>query len=87
MNSWKGDFLPESSLIIQQHVAQSNIGAVDECLSQWIEYINAHVLSPVVNFKVFSDILDILVKSIITGHLSNEEVNIKYYWHFDVLNF
>ncbi|KAE9529780.1 hypothetical protein AGLY_011876 [Aphis glycines] len=78
MNSWKGDFLPESSLIIQQHVAQSNIGAVDECLSQWIEYINAHVLSPVVNFKVFSDILDILVKSIITGHLSNEEL--KMFW-------
>ncbi|XP_026805055.1 protein unc-13 homolog 4B isoform X2 [Rhopalosiphum maidis] len=78
MNSWKGDFLPESSLIIQQHVAQSNIGAVDECLSQWIEYINAHVLSPVVNFKVFSDILDILVKPITTGHLSNEEL--KMFW-------
>ncbi|XP_025200200.1 protein unc-13 homolog 4B-like isoform X2 [Melanaphis sacchari] len=78
MNSWKGDFLPESSLIIQQHVAQSNVSTVDECLSQWIEYINAHVLSPVVNFKVFSDILDILVKSITTGHLSNEEL--KMFW-------
>ena len=74
MNSWMGDFLPESSLIIQQHVAQSNIGAVDECLGQWVEFINAHVLSPMVNFKVFSDILDSLVKSIKTGHLSNEEV-------------
>jgi len=73
-----GDFLPESSLIIQQHVAQSNISAVDEFLSQWIEFINVHVLSPVVNFKVFSDILDNLVKSVTTGRLSNEEVN-KYY--------
>jgi len=82
MNSWTGDFLPESSLIIQQHVAQSNIGAVDECLGQWIEFINAHVLSPVVNFKVFSDLINSLVKPITTGHLSNEEVD-KYYLNFD----
>jgi len=81
-----GDFLPESSLIIQQHVAQSNISAVDECLGQWIEFINAHVLSPVVDFKVFSDLIDNLVKFITTGRLSNEEVD-KYYWNFDILNF
>jgi len=69
-----GDFLPESSLIIQQHVAQSNITFVDECLGQWIEYINAHALSPVVNLKVFSDVLENLVKPINTGQLSSEEV-------------
>jgi len=73
-----GDFLPESSLIIQQHVVQSNISTVDECLGQWIEFINVHVLSPVVNFKVFSDLIDSLVKSITTGHLSNEEVDKLY---------
>lgn len=71
-----GDFLPQSSLIIQQHVAQSNIGPVDEFLGQWVEFINAHTLSPVVNFEVFSDVLDSLVKPITTGQLSNEEVRI-----------
>ncbi|VVC40707.1 Hypothetical protein CINCED_3A013301 [Cinara cedri] len=76
--SWMGDFLPQSSLIIQQHVAQSNIGPVDEYLGQWIEFINAHALSPVVNFKVFSDVLDSLVKPITMGQLSNEEL--KMFW-------
>jgi hypothetical protein len=70
-----GDFLPESSLIIQQHVAQSNIGLVDEYLGRWIEFINAQGTSPVINTKVFSDILENLVKPISTGQLSNEEVN------------
>lgn len=69
-----GDFLPESSLIIQQHVAQSNIGPVDEFLCRWVEFINTQTLSPVVHFKVFSDVLDNLVKPISTGQLSNEEV-------------
>lgn len=69
-----GDFLPESSLIIQQHVAQSNISTTDEYLGQWIEFIHAHALSPVVNYKVFSDILENLVKPINSGQLSNEEV-------------
>lgn len=67
--------MPESTLIIQQHVAQSNISVVDECLGQWVEFINAHVLSPVINFKVFSDILDKLVKPVSSGQLSSEEVN------------
>lgn len=70
-----GDFLPESSLIIQQHIAQSNMYPVDEYLGQWIEFINTHVLSPVINFKVFSDTLDNLVKPITMGKLSSEEVN------------
>lgn len=69
-----GDFLPESNVIIQQHVAQSNITVVDEYLGQWIEFINAHALSPVVNSKVFSDLVENLVKPITTGQLSNEEV-------------
>lgn len=73
-----GDFLPESSLIIQQHIAQNNMSIVDEYLGQWIEFINAHVLSPVIDFKVFSDTLDNLVKPITTGQLSSEEVN-EYY--------
>ncbi|XP_050543331.1 protein unc-13 homolog 4B isoform X2 [Daktulosphaira vitifoliae] len=79
-NSWEGDFLPESKLIIQQHVAQGNISPVDEYLSQWIEYCNAHVLSPVVSFKVFSDILEKLVKPISTGIICNEEL--KLFWSF-----
>jgi len=69
-----GDFLPESSIIIQQHVAQSNIAPDDEFLCQWVEYINAHVLSPIINYKVFSDVLDNLVKPINSGRLCNEEV-------------
>lgn len=69
-----GDFLPESSLIIQQHVAQSNISPVDEFLCQWVEFINTQALSSVVHFKVFSDVLDNLVKPISSGQLSNEEV-------------
>lgn len=73
-----GDFLPESSLIIQQHVAQSNIGPVDEYLGRWIEFINAQVISPVINTKVLSDILENLVKPVSTGQLSSEEVIIKY---------
>ncbi|XP_025408650.1 protein unc-13 homolog 4B isoform X2 [Sipha flava] len=78
INSWMGDFLPESSLIIQQHVAQSNIGLVDEYLGRWIEFINAQGTSPVINTKVFSDILENLVKPISTGQLSNEEL--KMFW-------
>lgn len=74
IHSWTGEFSPESSWIIQQHVAQSNVGHVDECLSQWIEYVNIQVLSPVISYKVFSDILENLVKPVSTGRLSSEEV-------------
>ncbi|XP_050433740.1 protein unc-13 homolog 4B [Adelges cooleyi] len=76
--SWEGDFLPESKLIIQQHVTQGNISPVDECLSQWIEYVNTQVLSPVISFKVFSDILEKLVKPITTGKICDEEL--KMFW-------
>lgn len=71
-----GDFLPESSLLIQQHVGQSNISSVEEFLGQWIEYVNVHLQSPVVNTKVFSGILDNLVEPIKAGQLSSDEVNI-----------
>lgn len=57
-------------------MAQSNISFVDECLGQWVEFINAHVLSPFINYKVFSDTLENLVKPIKSGQLTNEEVNI-----------
>lgn len=71
-----GEFLPKSNFIIQQHVAQSNISFVDEYLSRWAEFINVHVLSPVINFKVFLDILEKLMKPISAGQLTNEEVNV-----------
>lgn len=76
-----GEFLPESNLIIQQHVAQSNISFVDESLGQWVEFIHAHVLSPFINYKVFLDTLEKLVKPINSGQLSKEEVSINYYYH------
>lgn len=75
MHSWMGDFLPESILLIQQHVGQSNISSVEECLGQWVEFINVHMQSPVINAKVFSDLLDDLVKSIEAKELSSDEVN------------
>lgn len=69
-----GDFLPESKLIIQQHVAHRNISHVDECLSQWVEFINAHLFCPVIHFKVFSDVLDNLMDPLTMGQLSSNEV-------------
>lgn len=76
MNSWLGDFLPESRLIIQQHVTHRNISHVDEYLSKWIEFINAHLLCPVIHFKVFSDTLDNLMDPLTMGQLSSHEVHI-----------
>lgn len=76
MNSWTGDFLPESRLIIQQHVAHCNISRVDEYLNKWIEFINVHLLCPVIHFKVFSDVLDNLMNALTTGQLSSHEVDI-----------
>lgn len=80
-----GDFLPESGLIIQQHAAQSNIGPVDEHLGQWIEFIGVHAQSPVVNPKVFSGVLDNLVKPISTGQLSAEEVSVHNRYYYGVV--
>lgn len=74
MHSWTGDFLPESRLIIQQHLAYHNISHVDEYLSQWTEFINAHLLCPAISPKVFSDVLDNLMKPLTTGQLSSHEV-------------
>lgn len=73
---WTGEFWPESNFIIQQHIAQSNIDSLDEYLCQWTEFINAHVRSPVINYKVFSDILAKLAKHISTCQFSSEEINV-----------
>lgn len=75
MHSWMGDFLPESILLIQQHVGQCNISSVEEYLGQWVEFINVHLQSPVINAKVFSDLLNDLVMSIKARELSSDEVN------------
>lgn len=75
MYSWMGDLLPQSSLIIHQHVSQKGIGPVDQYLGQWTEYINIHLLDPVINSKVFSNLIDNLMKPITSGLLSEDEVD------------
>lgn len=75
MCSWMGDLLPQSSLIIRQHVNQKGISPIDQYLGQWIEYTNIHLLDPVINSKVFSDLIDNLSKPIISGLLSEDKVD------------
>lgn len=70
-----GILLPESNSIIKQHVLQNNISSIDQYLGQWIEYINIHLLTPVINFKVFSDLIDKLVIPINSGYLPEDEVD------------
>lgn len=75
MNSWMGNFIIESDVIIKMHVAYCNINSNEEYLDKWIEFTKIHILNPVINSKVFLDILNNLVKPITVGELSSYEVN------------
>lgn len=72
-----GNFLIESEIIIKKHIAYCNINSKEEYLDKWTEFIDVHLQNPVINFKVFLDVLNNLVKPLTEGELSLYEV--KYF--------
>lgn len=71
---WCDSFQDRAQTILTQHLGQCGMCPTDIALAQWAEYISVHVDHPL-SFKLFSILLEKLVKPIKQGFLSDENVS------------
>ncbi|XP_018323999.1 protein unc-13 homolog 4B isoform X2 [Agrilus planipennis] len=74
---WCGNFSGQAEAIITQHSVQSGLTVTDVALSQFAVYSSIHRDHPL-NFALFSNLIDKLIKPIQTMTVSEEEA--KLFW-------
>lgn len=70
-------FSAQAEALLTQHIAQSGLGPIEVALSQWVVYSTIHT-THALNFSLFSNLLDKLVKPVQTSKLCEEDN--KLFW-------
>lgn len=74
---WCGTFSPHGEQLLTQHIAQSGLSPTEVALCQYCVFSGIHQNHPL-NFTLFSNLLDKLVKPLQSNSVSEEDV--KLFW-------
>lgn len=70
-------FSAQAEALLTQHIAQSGLGPTEVALCQWVVYTTIHT-THALNFSLFSNLLDKLVKPVQTSKFCEEDN--KLFW-------
>ena len=82
---WCGEFSNLAELVLTQHVAQSNLDPTHEAVARWAEFCQVHAEHHL-NFQLFDKLLEKLVRPLLAGSVSDDNVsflNITKMWCLD----